>query len=739
VSFLYPSVFWFGLPVIALPAIIHLLHLRRQRKVAWPAMQFLLESQEQSRRWINLQELLLLLLRTLAVALTVIMLAGPTTRSGWLSQFVERPVHHLLVIDDSYSMTDRWADTSAWREAVAASTDLVRAAADASQANVVSVLLHSEGSGNAEDPRPALFRRRLDAEGLAAIVSRLESTPPSDKRTSLVDTLRRAVDLAKLQSPDQDLVVYLIGDFRAADLAAGDEVARHVESLSKGAEQIRLIRCVRQRHENLALVSLEPEGGVRASGVEMWMRMGLRNYGAQAAREVIVELEQDGSPLVAVPVGDIPPGEVVERKFRVAFNGEGPHWLAAKIEGDAVELDNTRLFATLLPETQKVLLVDGSPRQWDSYYLSTAINPGGNTKSGWTPQVIKPSQLASHPSLDDYSIVALLDVPRLAPADVTRLGEYVEAGGGLYVTLGESIDRKFYTEELFRGGTGWLPAPPNLPTQWIGSSRSTEEEEPLPDLRVTDHPLFRIFQGQRNNMLALMRVNYYYALAGGWQSATDEQTSVIATLGRSVPLVIEKRVGNGKVVLQTTKISPDQQSLGSWSNFGANPAFVVLANDLFSYLASPRGVDQVYEVGEQVKANAPPRLFAPSGKVASLATNRPFAASLTEVSQGEQRQLATPPLERAGLYSLSLDRLGGGTESRIVAVDVDPAEGDLELAADTTLRQKLSFDNLSIDYADQLRGASGPRESSWTEVLLGALILVLVVEQGLAYVCSFHE
>ena len=42
--------------------------------------QFLLESQEQSRRWVNLQEMLLLLLRTAAVALAVFMLAGPTMR-----------------------------------------------------------------------------------------------------------------------------------------------------------------------------------------------------------------------------------------------------------------------------------------------------------------------------------------------------------------------------------------------------------------------------------------------------------------------------------------------------------------------------------------------------------------------------------------------------------------------------------------------------------------------------------
>lgn len=738
-TFLYPSVFWFGLPVIAIPAIIHLLHLRRQRKIAWPAMQFLLESQEQSRRWINLQEMLLLLLRTLALAIALLMLAGPTTRSGWLSQFVERPVHHLIILDDSYSMTDRWADTSVWREAIAAATQVVRAAADQSQGNVVSVLLHSEAGVNKEDPRPGLFRRVLDAEGLTEVVSRIEGTTPSDKSPRLEEVLQQGIDIAKLQSPEQELVVYLVGDFRARDMAASDEVSHLVKQLSDASREVRLVRCVRQSHDNLAITRLEPESGVRASGVEMWMTLGVQNFGAQTAREVIVELLQDGNPLVAVPLGDLPAGELVESRFRVAFSGDGPHWLEAAIEADAVEVDNRRRFATLLPEAQKVLLVDGSPQNWESYYLSTAINPGGTTKSGWQPRVIKPNELKSIASLEEYAIVCLLDVPRIEAAEIERIERYVAEGGGLYVTLGESIDRRHYAEDLFRKGDGWLPAPPSLPTQWVSAGAASGDQQPLPDLRVTDHPLFRIFQGERNSMLALMRVNYYYALAGGWQSQVDEKTRVIATLGRSVPLLVEKQFGAGTVVMQTTRISPDAGTLGSWSNWGPNPAFVVFANDLMGTLASSVGVDQLVEVGKPAAANLSPREFAPTGKIASLDPQRPFAADLTPESQGEQLRLVSPPLARGAMYSVTLDRLGGGTDHRYVAANVDPREGDLALAADTTLRQKLAFNNLTMSYADELRSDASGGSSSWTGLLLAAIVIVLVAEQGLAYVASFHE
>ena len=100
-SFLFPTVFWIGLPLVALPLVIHLLNLRRQKRVPWAAMQFLLESQERSKTWISLQELLLLLLRTAAIALLVVMLARPTARSGWIGRLLNRPVHHLVLLDDS--------------------------------------------------------------------------------------------------------------------------------------------------------------------------------------------------------------------------------------------------------------------------------------------------------------------------------------------------------------------------------------------------------------------------------------------------------------------------------------------------------------------------------------------------------------------------------------------------------------------------------------------------------------
>ena len=83
IPFVHPSLFWIGLPLLALPILIHLINLLRQRKVDWAAMEFLLVSQKKHRKWIILKQLLLLLARIAAVAALVLMVAQPVLKDQW--------------------------------------------------------------------------------------------------------------------------------------------------------------------------------------------------------------------------------------------------------------------------------------------------------------------------------------------------------------------------------------------------------------------------------------------------------------------------------------------------------------------------------------------------------------------------------------------------------------------------------------------------------------------------------
>src|SRR4051795_13615795 len=145
-SVLYPLILTIGLPLVGVPIMIHLINLRRQQRIKWAAMQFLVESQRRNRRWIFLKQLLLLLARMGVVALLVLMLAHLVLRNEWLSLLGRGTTHHLVLLDDSYSMSDRWGDTNALAEGKRAVGAIVDQAAQQSDTQLVTLLRFSEAA-----------------------------------------------------------------------------------------------------------------------------------------------------------------------------------------------------------------------------------------------------------------------------------------------------------------------------------------------------------------------------------------------------------------------------------------------------------------------------------------------------------------------------------------------------------------------------------------------------------------
>ncbi len=67
----------YGLPLIALPIIIHLINQRRYQTVRWGAMMFLLAANRLSRGYAKLRQWLIMAFRMLAIAGLIIAIARP--------------------------------------------------------------------------------------------------------------------------------------------------------------------------------------------------------------------------------------------------------------------------------------------------------------------------------------------------------------------------------------------------------------------------------------------------------------------------------------------------------------------------------------------------------------------------------------------------------------------------------------------------------------------------------------
>src|SRR4051794_36248201 len=81
-SFLQPMLL-LGLPLVALPIIIHLINQRRYQTVRWAAMMFLLAANRMSRGYARLRQWLIMALRMAAIAGLLFAVSRPIA-GGWL-------------------------------------------------------------------------------------------------------------------------------------------------------------------------------------------------------------------------------------------------------------------------------------------------------------------------------------------------------------------------------------------------------------------------------------------------------------------------------------------------------------------------------------------------------------------------------------------------------------------------------------------------------------------------------
>ncbi|MEX0677498.1 MAG: BatA domain-containing protein [Pirellulales bacterium] len=732
-SFVYESLLWWGLPLVGLPVLIHLINLMRHRRVKWAAMEFLLQSQKRHRKSVLLKQLLLLLLRMLAVAAVVLMVAQPLLRNKWGAIFGGSKTHHIVIVDDSFSMSDHWADTSAFDQAKQVVARLAVGAERQDTPQIFTLLRFSRCRQLARGTPPDLLEEPLDADFMPNLEKTLGRMHPSQTAAGPAAALE-AVDRLPPKGDDEDRLLYIVSDFRAGEWQEPVALRKALARLGEGGAQIHLISCVEGAHENLAIAALRPAAGTRAAGVPLLVEVTLRNFGPSDARGVSVSLEEDGHARPPIVFEEVPAGKIVTRRFPVLFATAGQHEIVARLQSDAVAADNNRALVVDVPKAVDVLVIDGDAKGEDAFFLATALTPGGKVTSGLRPLIESPGYLRDHP-LDPFETIYLLNIARLDAAEISALEGFVKGGGGLGIFMGELSRAEFFNDSLYRGGQGLFPLPLSRPEELL-----VDRLEKAPDLEVTKHPIFSVFAGERNSFLSAVVVNRYFAAEKNWVPEPDSSTRVIARLRNKAPLVVERVFGDGRVVVFLTKASPLQTSLGSWNNWGRdNPSFVVAMHELQSYLSALRHPETTRLVGTPlvVPLDVPPYL----PQVRFILPRELGGASLSvDAAATESGHTATlADTDTSGIYQAHMTSTDGSQQALRFALNVVPDEGNLKKLTSTQLAGRLEGVRYEFHEAGDIH--YNPQQLAGLnlgESLLYALIVILLAEQVLAYACSYH-
>ncbi|MEM7312091.1 MAG: BatA domain-containing protein, partial [Planctomycetota bacterium] len=640
-QFLYQPLTW-GFLLVLLPLLIHLINLMRQKRVEWAAMDFLLQAYRKHRRWIWLKQFLLIAARMLAIAAVVAMLAHLVTRDQWTSFFGGKTTHHIVLLDDSYSMSDRLGAASGTSYDLA--NEMVRRLAERAMAQDTvqkftlmrfSQAARSTGStrSNAsttegtEENEPVVPEDQV--AGMFGEFADLNAAIVDGEFDILLEEKRRGADVTELsvgampalnlcaqlinQAMGERPIVHVLSDFRSSEWQTPTQAIAAIKQMEKGGAQVNLVRCADERHNNLAITNVAPSEGTRAAGVPLFVDVDVHNYGTQDATQVAVAMRslyygkddtvtdpQQNTPevneLPNILIERVPAGETVTRRVQVYYATSGQHVVSAELPPDTVSADNQRFCVVDFPAGIPVLVIDGDPQQQHAAYLNSVFQPGERVVTGIRPNVQPVTYLrdTQPDTLAKFRAIYLLDVPRLEPLAKQNLEDYVQAGGGVAIFMGPNCQLDFYRRwSAPRGEDASQPGFFPVPTERLEILQPSPDG--TPDLVVTDHPIYRVLLREGKAFAGAIRYGQYARAPLSWKPTRESPVQVIATLRNGSPLAVERSFGDGRVVANLSTLAP------IWNTWATQPTFPVMMLETQSYLDSDRASSPSRLVGTPVQ------------------------------------------------------------------------------------------------------------------------------------------
>lgn len=660
-----PALMWAGLAAISIPIIIHLLNRRRFKIVDWAAMSFLLDADKKNRRRVRIENLLLLLLRCLAMLLIGLILARPFLDPQMLQGVLANPkVERIVVIDDSLSMQLQTGNE----------TSLGRSASE------IERLLQRFVGGNTDDSltvfvasrpdEPIFSNEPITGDTLDALGGRIKEIKPTDTIARFDQVLQTVDRYVHSEKQNVNRAVYVFSDFREHDWRRpGDEENPNapnqlIRSISELTSDCLLVDVGTSHESNVTITSIVPEETL-IEGVANQFHVEVANQSNQELNNIRVRLRVGETLPLERTVESIGAGksEVVsfdyvfttdESDDALAFdtttrfeNNVTPHFVQAEVVGDVggqdqLLADSTAFFAARVIRGIPVLIVDGDsssdPERSESHYLARALSPPGEMFSGVMVDVKTDIEFESIP-ISNYRVIFLCNVREISDDRLKLLEEWVRNGGGLVLMPGDQVVAETFNEKFFAKGQGLSPIK-------LVDIRGDVDEQTWSFFEVDEapHPVFRIFEGQDNPFLNSVKIFSWWGTdvvdvaaedantdngegeetaetvagddgaAAAVQDGEDadkgsgEEADAAADIVRSAPMVM-LRLNDPENTAAVVERGIGKGRVVAfaipadrqWTDWPDNPSYVIAVQELTSYAAGNLVEDTVREVGTAIQ------------------------------------------------------------------------------------------------------------------------------------------
>jgi hypothetical protein len=648
---------WFlaGIAAVGLPIWIHLLKRHRTDPRLFPSLMLFEKRETSSVKHRRLDYILLFILRTLMILLLALLFANPFIRRSVSASQGDRLT--LVAVDNSFSMRAGNRLQQAKDEALSVLNGIKPGA------QVQVVALGSQVQ--------TLTQVTKDLAEARAAVNSIQS---SDSRSSFGELARYARTLA--ESVKVPIALDLISDLQKSAMPPGFADLRLDQSTTLVTHQIGQVAPNWAVENVVAPRRVYDPKRVRLQAV-------VAGFNAPAAKRTVTLL-LNGKSLQNKTV-DVPENG----RAQVEFLGlDAPYGFSrgeVRVDSaDSLAADDHFFFAVERTDPRKVLFVDDGRKPLSEVYFRAALD--ASPDAAFTAEINRPEQAASQ-QLSHFAIIVLSDLGSLPGGFEDSLKKYVSSGGSLLIALGPS--------------SAALQRVPVLDESIQASSYAGREGDRFFTVSDIDtgHPVMRSverFEG----------VKFYQAI-----KVTPTKSKVLARLNDGTPLVLERQIGEGKVLVFTStfdKLANDLPIHASWVPFVQQSANYLGGGGAEQPVNLP--VDSYVELRSGNEKGAAAEVLGPDGK---------RLLSLEEAANAKNFAL-----RNEGFFEL---KTASGRQS-LIAAHADRRESDLAVIPKETLDLwKATGESNQTDAAASTNSDQDDRKpwGLWPILLLLLLVVAL--------------
>ena len=609
---------WFlgGLAALGVPIFLHLLRQFRAVPRSVSSLMFFEQGTQSSTRYRRLRHLVLFALRFALVLLVVVAFANPFVRhapadaNGRLL---------LIVLDNSFSMRagTRFADAKQQALATLAAKPHGQKAQIMTLGGRFGVLTQAIADG-------------------AQLRAALESVQPGDGRTNFAELGRAIRQLSETVRGPID--VHLFSDMQRtampanfADMVLPNNATLVLQPVAKSAAP-----------PNWTVESVDAPAVLSDTKDPQRSRVKavVAGFGTPATSKT-VSLVVNGKAIAARKV-DVPASGRATVEFAPLDMGYGFNRCEVRIEGgDAFPADDASVFVMRRSDPERVLFVHAAGETRSALYFGSALE--ATARGSFLVQSVAAEQ-ATDLDPSKYAFVVLSDAVVLPSIFEHALSQHVAKGGSVLIALGTAAAHNARiplwggdlkdVHEYARTGN------PATVGQVDFSYPALAQEQP----------------GHDNGGWAEVKIYYAAALDVG-------RARVVARLGDGTPLLLDKQLGEGHVVLLTSGLE------NLTNDLPLHPVFVAFVDRTARYLSGSERLSGANLVDSFVELRSGTE---PVGAATSIEVIDPEGRRLLSLS--EARTMQSFRLERTGFYQI---RFANGRDA-VIAVNPDRRESDLE-------------------------------------------------------------